>query len=122
GITRHFHLGPLSDYPDDKKPLREKKIVIREMWSSPIVFRRASKGHVLSDDARAWAAEARRRVKVNRECNFAVVDGDRIQILGKDVDGKTDDLLPILRLAGHSFSTINGKYSLYFSAHLLAPI
>jgi hypothetical protein len=40
GLTRHFHLGPLDKYPDDKKDDKDKKIVIREMWSSPIVFRR----------------------------------------------------------------------------------
>ena len=53
GIDRHFHLGPLSDYPDDNKDFKDKKIVIREMWSSPIVFRRASKDHTLCDDAKA---------------------------------------------------------------------
>jgi len=122
GVSRHFHLGPLSEYPDDKKPLKDKKIVIREFWSSPIVFRRASKRHVLCPDALAWAAEARRRVKVNRDRAFAVTDGDRIQIMGKDIDGKTDDLGPILRLVNQEFSTINGKHSSFFSAYLLGPL
>src|SRR5262245_16162771 len=45
GVERHFHLGALEDYPDDAKPYRDKKIVIRELWSSPIVFRRASETH-----------------------------------------------------------------------------
>ena len=39
GLTRHFHLGPLDKYLDDNKDDKDKKIVIREMWSSPIVFR-----------------------------------------------------------------------------------
>jgi hypothetical protein len=65
-------LGPLDKYPDDKKDDKDKKIVIREMWSSPIVFRRASKTHTLSDDAKAFNTEARRRVQVNRDKNFAV--------------------------------------------------
>ena len=47
GLERHFYLGPLADYPDDKKADKDKKIVIREIWSSPIVFRRASKNHTL---------------------------------------------------------------------------
>lgn len=122
GLAKHFYLGPLSEYPDDKKPLAEKKIVVREMWSSPIVFRRASKSHVLCEDALAWSTEARRRVKVNREQGFSVADGDRIQIMGKDVDGKTDDLGPILRLVDEEFSTINGKTSPYFTAFLLGPL
>ena len=83
GLTRHFHLGPLSDYPDDKKDYKDKKIVIREMWSSPIVFRRASKNHTLCDDAKAFNTEARRRVKANRDGYFLVGEGDRIQIMGR---------------------------------------
>jgi len=122
GLTRHFHLGPLSDYPDDKKDYKDKKIVIREMWSSPIVFRRASKNHTLCDDAKAFNTEARRRVKANRDGYFLVGEGDRIQIMGKDIDGKTDDLGPIVRLVDQSFNKINGRTSNYFSALLLAPI
>ncbi len=58
GLERHFYLGPLKDYPDDKKSVSERRIVIREMWSSPIVFRRASKDHTLCDDAEAFNIEA----------------------------------------------------------------
>lgn len=122
GLTRHFHLGPLSEYPDDKKEYKDKKIVIREIWSSPIVFRRASKSHTLCDDAKAFNSEARRRVQVNRDKNFSAGDGDRILVMGEDIDGKTDDLGPILKKVDESFSTINGKQSSFFSAYLLAPL
>lgn len=122
GLTRHFHLGSLSDYPDDKKDYKDKKIVIREIWSSPIVFRRASKTHTLCDDAKAFNSEARRRVAVNRDKNFSVVDGDRILILGEDINGKTDDLGPILKKVNECFSVINGKQSAFFSAYLLGPL
>lgn len=122
GLTRHFYLGPLDDYPDDKQDDKDKKIVIREMWSSPIVFRRASKTHTLSDDAKAFSSEARRRVKLNRDKNFVVGNGDRIQIMGEDIDGKTDDLTAIVRKVDESFSTINGNGSSFFSALLLAPL
>jgi hypothetical protein len=122
GLTRHFYLGALDEYPDDKKDEKDKKIVIREMWSSPIVFRRASKTHTLSDDAKAFNSEARRRVKLNRDKNFAVGNGDHIKIMGEDIDGKTDDLGSILHKVDESFSTINGKDSFFFSAFLLAPL
>ncbi|HEH9395034.1 TPA: metallohydrolase [Aeromonas salmonicida] len=122
GLARHFYLGSLDKYPDDKKDDKDKKIVIREMWSSPIVFRRASKTHTLSDDAKAFNTEARRRVQLNRDQNFAVANGDRIQIMGEDIDGKTDDLTSILRKVDTRFSTINGKSSAFFSAFLLAPL
>jgi len=122
GLTRHFHFGPLADYPDDKKDYKDNKIVIREIWSSPIVFRRASKTHTLCDDAKAFNTEARRCVKANRDKSFAVGDGDRILIMGEDIDGKTDDLGPILKKVDERFSTINGKQSAFFSAYLLAPL
>lgn len=122
GLARHFYLGPLSDYPDDAKDYKDKKIVIREIWSSPIVFRRASKKHTLCDDAKAFKTEACRRVKVNKDHYFAVADGDRIQIMGKDIDGKTDDLVPIVRPVDQAFNTIRGTTSKLFSAYLLAPM
>lgn len=122
GLTRHFYLGELAAYPDDDKEPKDKRIVIREMWSSPIVFRRASKNLTLCEDAKAWATEARRRVKLNREMNFQVSDGDRIKIMGEDIDGKTDDLNPIVQKVDTRFSTISGKDSAYFSAYLLAPL
>ena len=122
GLARHFHLGPLADYPDDGKAYKDMKIVIREIWSSPIVFRRTSKTHTLCDDAREFNTEARRRVQVNRDKGFTVAGGDRIQIMGEDIDDKTDDLGPILCKVDESFNKINGSVSSFFSARLLAPI
>lgn len=122
GLERHFHLGPLADYPDNHKNYADKKIVIREIWSSPIVFRRASKNHTLCDDAKAFSKEARRRIDVNRSCQFAVEHGDRIQVMGEDIEGKTADLTPICRKVNSVFRTICGRTSSFFSAYLLAPI
>ncbi|MGO7960572.1 metallohydrolase [Rhizobium leguminosarum] len=116
GLENHFHLGPLDEW---KKA--DDKIVIREMWSSPIIFRRASRHHNLCEDAKAWAAEARRRVREFRANGYAY-DGDRIKILGEDVDGKTDDLTEILVVGGDVFQTIRGVTDNTFSAHLLAPL
>ncbi|MDP1044893.1 metallohydrolase, partial [Klebsiella pneumoniae] len=76
----------------------------------------------MSDDAKAFNTEARRRVQLNRDKNFTVGNGDRIQIMGEDIDGKTDDLTSIVRKVDTRFSTINGKSSAFFSAFLLAPL
>jgi hypothetical protein len=123
GLTRHFWLGSPADYPDDGKSDDEKRILILEMWSSPIVFRRASKGHVLCADAKAFAAEARRRVAVNRSKKFQNVQaGDRILVLGEDEDGKTDDLAPILVKVDQEFDRINWVHSKVFRARLLGPL
>lgn len=119
GLEAHFHLGPLADYADDKKPDAQKRIVIRELWSSPIVFRRACKTHPLCSDAKAFNTEAKRRVQRYRDGK--VGEGDRILILGEDENGKTDDLTAILVRVGERFQTINGRFNAYFDAQLLAP-
>ena len=122
GLSRHFYLGPLKDYPDDKKPDAEKRIVIRELWSSPIVFRRASREHTLCDEAIAFNSEAKRRVKANRDNNFNVQSGDRILVLGEDEDGKTDDLGPILIKVDETFTKVDGQEVPCLAARLLAPL
>ena len=117
GLQKHFHLGP-----PDKWSRSADKILVREIWSSPLVFRRASRRHVLCDDARAFNAEARRRVRVFRDTPWLLGDGDRILILGDDEDGKTDDLQDILIRLDEEFSKINGKGDRTMRVRLLAPI
>lgn len=117
GLQKHFHLGP-----PDKWSRSADKILIREIWSSPLVFRRASRHHVLCDDARAFNAEARRRVRVFRETPGLVGDGNRILILGEDEDGKTDDLQEILIQLDEEFSRVNGRGDRTMSVRLLAPL
>lgn len=121
GLEKHFWLGPLSEYPDDDKAENEKRIVIRQLWSSPMVFRRASKNHTLCPDAKAFNKEARRRIKVNKDNSFSVGDGDKILIMGEDENGKTDDLTQILIKPGEEFTGINGQASGYLTSLLLGP-
>ena len=117
GIRKHFHLGSPDDWSAD-----DDKILIREIWSSPMVFRRANSNYTLCDDAKAFNKEARRRVQVFRDNGRAVFDGDRILILGEDEDGKTDDLDEMLIRVGCTFSRVNGVNDNSFSACLLAPL
>lgn len=117
GLRNHFHLGPPADWA-----ARTDKIFIREIWSSPIVFRRASRSHVLCDDAQAFNAEARRRVQRFRDTGGIGDDGDRILILGEDEDGKTDDLGVILVRIDETFSRVNGTNDSSMTARLLAPL
>lgn len=123
GVRKHFWLGPIEDYPDDKKPQAEKRIVIREMWSSPMIFRRRnSLGLTLCDDAHAFHVEARRRVLRWKELGYALV-GNGVRVFGEDEGGKTDNIQPILVKTGETFSTIGGHtYGDFFSAKLLAPM
>ena len=118
GLEKHFHLGPP---PSHSQP--SDKIMIHEVWSSPMVFRRASRRLSLCDDAKAFSREARRRVAVFRSCRqtSSVREGDRILILGEDEHGKTDDLDEILVTVNSTFSRVNGNSTDSMSARLLAP-
>ena len=117
GLRKHFHLGS----PDDWSKTADK-IFIRELWSSPMVFRRASRHHNLCDDAKACNTEARRRVRKFRESPQSVDDGNRILILGEDENGKTDGLQNILVRVDQEFSRINGRIDQSMKALLLAPL
>lgn len=117
GLRDHFHLGPPSEWSKD-----DDMIFIREMWSSPTVFRRARKNQTLCEDARAWAKEARRRVAIFREEGFESNEGDHILIMGEDVDGKTDDILEIVVKLDETFSVCNRLKGGVFEARLLGPL
>lgn len=116
GLRNHFHLGPPDTWSSD-----DDKILINEIWSSPIVFRRASRKHKLVPDAQAWATEARRRVQHYRDHRTASA-GDRIKILGEDENGKTDDLHGILVRIDEWITTIDEGPTGSFEANLLAPL
>jgi len=119
GLLDHFHLGKPSDWVK-----KDNKILIREMWSSPIVFRRSKDVEGgLCKDAEAWWDEARRRVKVFRDAKTtaALKDGDRIQILGEDKKGKTDGLEAILVKTGNDITKICAKIDGTFAGHLIGP-
>lgn len=116
GLKGHFHLGDPSTWSK-----AADKIIIREMWSSPIVFRRASKDHVLCEDADAWASEARRRVN-KFKAGDTIGDGNRIKILGEDIEGKTDDLGAILVKVDETFNQICGVLDSSFEGRLFAPL
>lgn len=117
GLRKHFHLGPPDEW--DKN---EDKIIICEIWSSPLVFRRADARNRLCDDAKAWAKEARRRVKRFRDDGFNTAAGDRILIIGEDVDGKTDDILDIVVRLDETVTTANRVEAGAFEARLLTPL
>ena len=115
GLDKHFHLGKPEDHTDGK-------IFIREIWSSPLIYRRASKNHTLCSDAKKFNTEAKRRVVRYRESGLAVADGDRIQILGRDENGKTDDLTRILVEVDGLITKVNGHFDNSISVRLLGPL
>jgi hypothetical protein len=117
GFKKHFYVGSAADFPE-----KSTKIFVKELWSSPMVFRRASTLHTLCEDAETFNTEARRRVAKFRAIGNAVVDGDRILILGEDQNGKTDDLGAILIKVDQEFQRIAGASDTSWKARLLAPL
>ncbi len=119
GFEEHFHTGSMDNYADSATP---QKIVIREMWSSPLVFRRAQSKHTLGPDAKAWNREAKRRVALFKSTRSTGNDGDRVLVMGEDRDGKTDDILDIVLKEGATITKLCGTVEPNFSALLLAPL
>ncbi len=123
GIQKHFHLGKLEDYDYEPPEGEELKIVIREIWSSPMVYRRASTNHTLTDDAKAFNTEAKRRANLYKEtAGVGIADGDRILIIGEDENSdKTEGLEDILCKQGGVIKKINGKDCSMASMQVLGP-
>ncbi len=118
GLISEFHLDPLSEYDEDGE-----KIIIREMWSSPLIFRRRCEDHPLCEDASAWNTEAKRRVNWFRNNKTAQpADGDRALILGGDEPGHIDGVEELVISAGTVFNQVRGKTNDFISVRLLAPL
>ncbi|EDJ1207441.1 hypothetical protein GEX85_12495 [Salmonella enterica] len=117
GISEHFHLGKPEDWSE-----RSDKIFINEIWSSPIVFRRHhAQNHNLVQDAKDLNSEVKRRVNLYKEKRYLDGVGNQVLVLGKDENGKTDDIPNIVLQLDNTTRLINGAYSYNFEAHLLAP-
>ncbi|MDK9406414.1 hypothetical protein [Klebsiella pneumoniae] len=117
GVSDHFHLGKPENWSE-----KSDKIFINEIWSSPIVFRRHhAQNHPLCDDAIALNTEVKRRVNLYKEKGYLDGVGNQVLVLGKDENGKTDDI-PYIRLELYNTTIyINGEASSVFQARLLGP-
>lgn len=115
GISKYFHLGKPEDWNEDND-----LIFINGIWSSPLVFRRASKNHTLTGDAKELNKEAKRRVNKFREVK-SMTDGNYVKILAEDENGKTDDILDIVLKIDNYTTEINSFYDSSFKANLLGP-
>ena len=120
GFTNHFHTGPLDEY-DDKAD--EKKIVIREMWSSHNFWKPSSAKYKLCESAKEFNKEMKRRVDLFKEKKKIQPEGDRAIVIGKDLEGRTDDIGDINYDIGDTFTKINNAYiSSKLQGLILSPI
>lgn len=122
GIEKHFHLGDPEDYKEPKED-EDPKIMIQEMWSSSRFWKRASDSNNLCDDAKLFNKEMKRRVKLFEDTEKYQDAGNRALIIGKDPDGKTDNIEKIVRDINSTFSRINRRnLSEKLSIKVLGPI
>jgi hypothetical protein len=121
GFKDNFHRGSPSDYVTSDEG-EKGKILIREMWSSPLIFRRKSKNHTLCKDALAFDTEAKRRVNLYKAQKSIGVEGDRIRLIGKDESGKTDDIMDIVYQNEDIINTLNEITLMELSANVLGPL
>ncbi|HML31956.1 hypothetical protein [Sporomusa sphaeroides] len=120
GFQKHFHLGSLSEYKDDDDEL---KIIIKELWSSHSFWKPSSSNYNLCDDAKAFNKEMKRRVDLFKSKNTIQAEGERAIIIGKDPDGKTDNLEIINYDIGDTFTNINNRnISSKISGYILSPV
>jgi hypothetical protein len=88
-----------------------KKIQIGEIWFTPRIFREFSKD--LCDDAKAFAKEAERRVKVTIAKKGAVGSGDRVRIIGYDDLLKEEEFKgfpsTLLTIPGNAVTVLDGE-------------
>lgn len=121
GFKKHFYQGSPNDYVQSKDG-ELGKILIREIWSSPLIFRRKSKNHTLCEDAIAFNTEAKRRVNLFKQNNTISDVGERIRLIGKDEDGKTDNIMDIVYQNEDVIDTLNEVYIQELQAMVLGPL
>lgn len=133
GAKEFLHLDRPDKYNDNPDSGVRKKIFIREMWSSPLIYRRRSchrraKKYNLCDDAVAINTEAKQRVKIYKEkYPDPNADGNRILILGsdyKDDDGndRLEGLDGIRYNIDESIPVRNESNRIMLHATVLAPL
>lgn len=120
GFINHFHTGPLDEYDDDADEL---KIFIREMWSSHNFWKPSSANYILCESAKAFNKEMKRRVDLFKEKKKIQPEGDRAIVVGKDPEGRTDDIGDIYYDIGDTFTKINNNdISSKLEGFILGPI
>ncbi len=121
GFRENFHRGSPDDYVTPKDG-EEGKVFVREIWSSPLIFRRKSKNNSLCKDAVAFNTEAKRRVELFKAEKDVGIQGDRIRLIGEDEDGKTNDIMDIVYQNEDVIDTLNEVYIKELSAIVLGPL
>ncbi|CAA6806540.1 MAG: Metallohydrolase [uncultured Sulfurovum sp.] len=119
GLKDNFYLGAIDDYKDKDK--KDEKIIIKETWSSERFWKRETNSIKLSDDAKAYNKEMRRRANLHKSNDEVIQkEGDRAIIIGDDEDDEGYN--KIIHKVRQSTSKVNNNIKSNFKINILGPL
>ncbi|UUW08436.1 hypothetical protein NLG42_20280 [Flavobacterium plurextorum] len=115
GFMENFYQGDPKSY--SKQDREDGRIIMDAMWFSPMIAEQFSNPH---EDA--YQQEAERRLKLHREGNPDKDNpGNRIRIIGYDINGEYEALNDLRSKPGDVVSRFNDKDQDKFSIFIHAP-
>ncbi len=117
GLQDNFYLGDIDQYNDKNK----EKIIIKETWSSERFWKRETKSITLSDDAKAYNKEMKRRANLHKDNGEEIQkEGNRAIIIGDNEDDEGYN--NIIHKVGQSTSKVNNQTKNNFKINILGPL
>lgn len=118
GFDEYFYVGDPADY--GKKDKEKEKILIGELWYTPILFERYQ--DKLCDDATAFKKEAKRRMDLYKsDKKKADKNGNRIRIVGYSDSKELEGFEERIVVPGSVISEFNGNKKDDFRLFIHAP-
>jgi hypothetical protein len=119
GFNRVFYTGDPADYSDDDE--QAGRILIDELWFAPKIFNDKTKE--LSDDAKKFREEAKRRIDLFTSKKHARNSpGNRLRIIGATNNEKLSELEEITTRPGETLNILNNKILNNFRFFVYAPV
>lgn len=115
GLQDNFYLGDIDQYND------KEKIIIKETWCSERFWKRETESITLSDDAKAYNKEMKRRANLHKDKGEQIQkEGNRAIIIGDDEDDEGYN--NIIHKVGQSTSKVNNQTKSNFKINILGPL
>ncbi len=115
GFEKNFYQGDPKNYK--KKNNDNDEIVIDTLWFSPMVM-----GTATNDDEKCFNKEAKRRIQLHRDKNSDKdLPGNRIVIIGKDMNEDLSGLDLVRKVPGDVVTRFNDRDLKTFSIFIHSP-
>jgi hypothetical protein len=115
GFEKNFYQGDPKKY--SKKDKENEKVLIDVLWFSPMVM-----GTATNDDERCFNKEAKRRIQLHRDKSVDKdLPGNRIVIIGKDMNENLSGLDLVRKIPGDVVKRFNERDLKTFSIFIHSP-